>query len=704
MSHIVTVIADNVGKTTLTAQDGENLLALLRRNGVGIDAPCGGNHTCGKCLVRVLDGGSPAASAPSAVGDPCAESPVSGGAADTGSIRLACAEKITSDMVVSIVGAPALPPAAPQPQAKIATDGIRRAFAVDPFVRREFVRMPPPTLDDQRDDAARLLGACGASEIDIAALRELPSAMRAGGYAVAVTRAGGLVTAVEGARAVNDAAASAPVHAAHALTAPALTAPAYIHAAPALGVAFDLGTTTIAAYLCRLDSGTTLAARSAMNPQRAYGADVVSRIGYAISDERASAVLQSAAVSAMDGLIGELSEAADVSRRDIVAAYVAGNTTMLHFFLGIPARAIAAAPFVAATTALHTLPAASLGLGIASGGVAVALPCASAYIGADTVAAAMACGFGDDEGPNLLIDIGTNGEIVVGGRGRILACSAAAGPAFEGACIRDGVGGVAGAIDSVRVEGGELRVTTIGRAPAIGICGSGLVDAAAALLRCGAIGETGRLESRSGNEPCDASCDASCDAPCDAPSNAPCGVPCGTPSNAPCDAPAVAPCGAPSASLRLPPALRARLTEVDGQRAFVIAAAGELGAASDIVLTQKDIRELQNAKAAIAAGIKVAAARFGVSLGGIRRVYIAGGFGNCIDLSSAMAIGLLPRVFAGKTVQAGNAAGSGAVMAMLSSRSLAALSEIRQTIECVELSASAEFADEYIGSMLFMDN
>jgi uncharacterized 2Fe-2S/4Fe-4S cluster protein (DUF4445 family) len=334
---------------------------------------------------------------------------------------------------------------------------------------------------------------------------------------------------------------------------------------------------------------------------------------------------------------------------------------MMHFFLKIPADRIATAPFTPVTTGLHILSAEALGLDIAPGGQVIAIPGVSGYIGADTLAAALACGMNDepeaagDPGGaplELLIDIGTNGEIVLRDGCRLYACSAAAGPAFEGANVRDGVGGVAGAIDAVSIREDRICVTTIGNQPVIGICGSGLVDAVAVLLQAGVLEETGRMRD-----------------------------------------------AAELAELpRLSADLRGRLTDADGMRAFSLFSRG---GARDILITQKDVRELQNAKAAIAAGIQTLVSRAGKRLTDIRRVYLAGGFGSYLNIESAIAIGLIPAELSGKIVAAGNAAGSGAIEALLSVRALAALRALREKTDYIELSASPDFVNEYVENMMF---
>ena len=284
------------------------------------------------------------------------------------------------------------------------------------------------------------------------------------------------------------------------------------------------------------------------------------------------------------------------------------------------------------------------------------LPGVSAYVGADALAAALACDVDLSEKANMLIDIGTNGEILIGCRDYLYACSTAAGPAFEGANIRCGVGGVEGAVDSVQINAeGEVACTTIGGAAAIGICGSGLVDAVAQMLKYGVVDETGRL----------------------------------------LDAYEAEEAGAPAALLN-------RFIELsDGGRAFMLLPAGASAAPDGVYITPRDVRELQNAKAAIAAGVRTLLSAAGLGAGDVGCVYLAGGFGNYIRVQSALDIGLIMDEFDGRITPAGNAAGAGAVAALLSDGAAARMLKMSRMARYVELSSSPAFTDAYIDCMTF---
>jgi len=319
-----------------------------------------------------------------------------------------------------------------------------------------------------------------------------------------------------------------------------------------------------------------------------------------------------------------------------------GNTIMMHLFAGLTTQYITVLPFTPVYTKGFSLKAGQAGLAIHPEASVELLPCVAGYVGADTVAAVLASDLHEREELCLLVDIGTNGEIVLGNREGILCCSAAAGPAFEGAHIRHGMGGVAGAISHVRLEHGQVYCETIGNVPAVGICGSGLVDAIAQLLTCGAMDMMGAFDEESA------------------------------------------------------PEWAERFTEVDGKTALRLTD-GE----PPIVLCQKDLREVQLAKGAIAAGIEVLLAERGVAVEDVKHLYLAGGFGNFIDHDSACAIGLLPMGLRNVIHSIGNAAGAGAKMALMDEGLLYKAQEVAHKMRYIELSSRADFQNYFVEKMLF---
>jgi len=589
---------------------GTNLLDFLRQNSININTPCNGKGTCGKWKVRVQ--GLEAELSEK-------ESKMLGKSAVEKGYRLACYNSINSDIDVYVER--------DTMEAKIATGAKERTIEPDPVIVKQFLKLKAPGIEDQASDIDRVTSSSGKFEIaeDIALIRGLPDIIRSEDYSITYGYMGKKIIFVE----PGD-----------------TTKKLY-------GVAVDVGTTTVAAYLMDLNSGRKLDVYSSLNPQKKYGADVLSRIDYTISSQRGIEEMNGLIIGCINEAIGTFCSRNDIERRDIYAVVMVGNTTMMHFLMKIPAVNIATAPFIPATTMMHRFKAEDMGLNINPFGYAIMFPCVSAYIGADTVAAVLSSGMYEKDEISLLVDIGTNGEIVLGNRNWLYSCSTAAGPAFEGANIRNGVGGIKGAIDKLDFNGG-LSYTTIGGAKAVGICGSGIVDAVAGMLSVGIIDQTGRIVDEDDVE-----------------------------------------------YERLPDSIRKRLVETDGMKSFLIARAEECASENDIAITQKDIRELQNAKASIAAGIKVLVMQAGIGMDDVEKVYLAGGFGSYINIASALKIGLLPAELEGKVESIGNAAGAGAVEGLISAGMLAKAEEIKNRIKYVELSAKPEFVDKYVDCMMF---
>ena len=421
------------------------------------------------------------------------------------------------------------------------------------------------------------------------------------------------------------------------------------------GVAVDIGTTTLGCYLIDLEpaqgvatdaSGRVVAARSATNRQAVFGADVLSRISHA--DRGGLEELRSAIVAELNELLPALAERRAAARgggagaeatqdaagpASIAAVAVTGNTTMLHLLLGVDPHGIGRAPFTPVFTESRQLRGAELGLVGQPEAEVHVLPSISAYVGADVVAAMVAEDLDRTADSVLMIDVGTNGELVLAHEGRLHACSTAAGPAFEGATITHGVGGVAGAIASWRREGDDLVFETIAGAPPVGICGSGLLDVVAGLLDDGVVDETGRMMDAAGAS--------------------------------------------------TPP----------GEAAFTLA--------PGIAVTQGDIREVQLAKAAIAAGIEVLLDRAGLQAADLDEVVLTGGFGHHLSAASALRIGLLPEVEVGRIRSTPNAAGAGAVRALLQREVLPRMRRVAERTEYIELSGRPEFQDRYVDNMIF---
>lgn len=414
----------------------------------------------------------------------------------------------------------------------------------------------------------------------------------------------------------------------------------------ACGIAVDIGTTTVALYLLDFKSGNIIDYISFLNPQRKYGADVIARIDYTLRVKKGLEHLNKEIIAAINSAIGELCKRNALQPDDIHEMTVVGNTTMLYLFIGLPCTNLARAPYKPVYTAASKIEATELGVSINQCGDIVVLPGIAAFAGADTLAALGACGMSEDNRVNLLIDLGTNGEIVLGNKDRMVCCSTAAGPAFEGGRITFGVGGVSGAIDHVNFSWDKI-FTTINNQEPVGICGSGVLDVAAELLRYDIIDKSGRLRKKS------------------------------------------------ETSEKLSKKLKDRLIEKEGQTAFL------LDKDSGIVFTQSDVRELQLAKGAIFAGINILLKEMAIRTSDIGKVYLAGGFGNYMDIASAEALKLIPQGLHKKAVSIGNAAGSGAQMALMSDAFYQNLKRAKGNVEYLELSLTPDFQTEYIKALDF---
>jgi len=404
-----------------------------------------------------------------------------------------------------------------------------------------------------------------------------------------------------------------------------------------LGLAIDLGTTKIAGYLVDLTDGRTLAAKGVMNPQISYGEDIISRItGVAQAPDEGKPV-QKLAVEAINELGAGMCAEVSASTEEIVEAVVVGNTAMHHLFLGLSVRQLAVAPFVPAVSRAVDVKASDLGLHIAPGAYVYLLPNIAGFVGADHVAMLLATEVLSDEGPTVALDIGTNTEVSLVNNGEVTATSCASGPAFEGGHIKYGMRAAAGAIERLRIADDGIQYQTIEQAPPVGICGSGILDALAQLYLAGIINEGGRIMDNH-------------------------------------------------------PGVRTD----QGQREFVLVAEEERGGQPAITITQHDVRELQLAKAAIRTGIQALLEDSGCSEDAIKQVIIAGAFGTYIDVASAVAIGMLPSLPLERFRQAGNAAGTGARLALISLGKRAEAQAIASRVKYVELGSAPKFDKTFI--------
>ncbi|HHX64317.1 MAG TPA: DUF4445 domain-containing protein [Chloroflexi bacterium] len=602
---------------TTEVEAGHTLLDAAVAAGVEIESVCGGRGTCAKCKVIVTRGVS--ASTALEQRGLTAEELASG-------YRLACQAVIEGDTEVVV------PEESRRSRVNILARGTEGDVPLEPWVMRHTLHVPAATLREQTpdwDNVARLLTRDGRPmpRPTLRVLRALPGALRA---------QDGHITLVQVDERIIDVMPGA--------------GPARL-----TGMAFDIGTTTVVGYLVDLETGDPLAVASRLNPQTRYGDDVVSRIDHASRQDGGLQTMQSEIVGAMNQIIAETAGIAGLDD-PVYAITVVGNTTMHHLFLGINPAALAQSPYVPVVTSALCIEAAHLGLAMHPEGAVWVLPNIAGWVGADTVGVLLATDVHRQDEPALVIDIGTNGEMALGSRKRLLTCSTAAGPAFEGAHLSCGMRAADGAIDLVEIDREKddpVHWHTIGDAVPRGICGSGLVDTVAGLLRAGVIDSTGLIQNGD--------------------------------------------------ALRHNgyAALADRIVGEGRHRAFHLVD-GERGMGGrTIAITQHDVRVLQLAKGAIRAGIEILMQELSVGPDDVKRVYLAGAFGNYIRPESALTIGLIPHFTEAELIPVGNAAGSGARMALISRSARDETVEILSHVEYLELSGRPDFQYQFAEAMMF---
>jgi uncharacterized 2Fe-2S/4Fe-4S cluster protein (DUF4445 family) len=587
--------------TTAHVPEGTTLFNAAHWAGLPIESTCGGRATCGKCKVRVLSG--------AAEPTPADHRHLSAGEIGEG-WRLSCQSAIAGDTRAEV----------PRPMRtpKAATMGVGRFVLLEPNVQKLVLDLEPPTMEDPRSHGRRLVDALQAEGLEVvpdgAALRSLGDILGAERHTVTATVVGDHLIDVEAGDATGR----------------------------LFGASIDVGTTTVVATLVDLIAGAVAAVSSTINRQAPFGADVIARMGFAMQDDANVDRLRTSIVETVNALLDQVCDEAGVCSSEVVEVVLVGNATMLHLFLGIDPRSIALSPFVATFLEPLDLLASDAGLRIHPRGRVAIFPAIGAYVGADIVADVLATGLARDATMRLLIDVGTNGEIVVGNADRAAATAAPAGPAFEGGQIVHGMRATDGAIEGVQLDD-EVHLQVIGGVEPEGICGSGLIDAVAQLRTAGLVKENGLFLS---------------------------------------DDEAV---GHP---------LAARLVTRDGVRAFALA--------HGIVLTQLDVRELQSSKGAIATGIEVAMDHLGLGPEDLDEVLLAGSFGTYISPANARVLGLVPPVPVERIRAVGNTASEGAKMALMSFREReVAFEQLPTLIEYVELSGAADFNDRFIRNLAF---
>ncbi len=616
--------------------EGSNLLEAARQLGVDLESICGGRQTCGKCQVIVEAGSfakhgilssedhlSPVEAAEQAC---CSAHGIVGR-------RLACAAEVLGDLLISV---PEESQARKQIVAKAATE---RAIEVKPAVRQVFVEVDPPGLEDGRSDWSRLVQALqrqwGLTDlvIDFAALGGLQLALRQGQHKVTVS----LWQDREVLR----------------------VQPGYVESA--WGLAIDVGSTTVVVHLCDLRTGALVATQAAMNPQVRYGEDLMSRVSYAMTEPQGTERMHRAIIRALNDLAGQAAEAAGIAGTDILDVVMVGNPVMHHLFLGIDPVELGGAPFALAISDRLDLRASDIGLRLNPAARLHVLPCIAGHVGADHVAVLLAEAPQTQDDITLLIDVGTNAELSLGSRRRMVCASSPTGPAFEGAQITHGQRAAPGAIERVRIDrvtlepsyrligveewiGPDRQMDLPQAARATGICGSGIIEVVAEMFLAGILGADGRFSEE---------------------------------------------------AAMLSPRLRLQ----DGGRVseYVLVQAEATATGRAIVVTQNDVRAIQLAKGALYAGARLLMKELKVTK--VECIILAGAFGSYIDPFHAMVLGMIPDCDLERVHAVGNAAGDGARIALLNMGQREEAARLAVWVEHVQTAIAPDFQDEFVAAM-----
>lgn len=599
----------------LSVDEGTSVKEAIISAGLDFDFPCGGRGSCGKCRIKILNRTIPPTEKETKY---LLDSELKAG------IHLACDTEIHDNIIVELNSEKKV-------LHNILESSVQRNFNIYPLLKKIYVKVKLPSLESQKSDYNRLKETlllqnlnCENVKIKMPVLEVLPTILREEKHDVTVILNKDEIIGIERGDTRKN----------------------------MLGVAFDIGTTTIVVYLLDLVTGKELATSSALNPQIKFGADVISRITYANQNKDGIKTMQSALLKVLNRLIGDTLEKSDKTRDDVYAITIVGNTCIHHLFLGLTPKYIAAAPYVPVITEAINLSAQELSLNINPCGRVFVLPNIAGFVGADTTAVILATEIDKSEDIKLAIDIGTNGEMVLGYCDKLVACSTAAGPAFEGAQISSGMRGASGAIDHVYFNQ-KLSYTVIDGKKPQGICGSGLLDTIAGLVELGIINKRGKLLSP------------------DEITN---------------------------------PAAKEFVKYIinhETGNAFLLVPETQTAHGIPIMITQEDITALQLAKGAISAGIKILIDECDVTFDDIKEVLLAGAFGNYMNPRSACAIGLIPKELEDKVKMVGNAAGTGSKLALISRREYERCNNIADSTKYIELSAKKSFKKAFAKGMHF---
>lgn len=613
-TYSVVFLPDNI---KVEMAPGATLLDACQKAGIPIKSTCGGKGTCGKCTVKVVEG------------------KVSGGQGNIPAplkeqgFILACTACPDGDIVVEVPEEFRLH----EHQVLMEENGngllfegkldILGNYSLDPMAQKIYLEISPPNLTENASDLSRLITEIKKVVperpfISNEVLKTLPEILRTGDWKVTVT----YVYREDGVEIVR-------------ITPGKDESPVY-------GAAVDIGTTTVVTSLVDLTTGAVVAKQGTYNKQAGFGDDVISRIIYA-DEEQGLGELQRVVLETVNELLDKIIEECQIKPEEIPVMVVAANTTMTHMFLGINPKYIRLEPYIPAAAIYPAVKAGELGIKINTHGLVFNLPSVASYVGGDIVSGTMVAELDQNEELVLFVDIGTNGEMVLGNKEWLMTCACSAGPAFEGGGITFGMRAMGGAIERISIdkETFDVRYQTIGGTPPVGICGSGLIDCLAKLRQAGIIDRGGKMQEVSSN--------------------------------------------------------RMR-TGSEGPE-FVLAWAEESGVEKDIIITESDIKNLLRAKGAIFAGIRVMLNMVDLPVEAIDRILIAGGFGNYLNISDAVRIGLLPDLPADKYEFIGNSSLKGAHLGLVSRDALSHGDEIARSMTYLELSLGNAFMDEYVSAL-----
>ncbi|HEY70301.1 MAG TPA: DUF4445 domain-containing protein [Anaerolineae bacterium] len=584
---------------------GTDLLTAAQRAGAHMVSLCGGAGSCASCIIRMLSGEVTAISA-------LEEAALASLDLELG-YRLACQTRALSDVEMEI------PPRSLVASQRLQLEDQTSDVEPEPHIVALDIQLDSADLQDLRSDSTRLRQALlernfSDAAFPLAVLRRLSHQLRDQDWSLRL--------AIRG----KEIVAALPAE------------------SPLLGLAIDIGTTKLALYLLDLANGEILAKVGALNPQVDFGEDVVSRISYATSHEHGLEDLQSVLVDTLNTVLEDCCQDIGASPQHIVEAVVVGNTVMHHIFAGLPVHQLGVSPYVPAVSEALDIRAEQVGLSIAPGAHVYLPPNIAGYVGADHVSMLLASEAWVTQTNLLALDIGTNTEITLITNGRLYTCSCASGPAFEGAHIQDGMRAASGAIERVHIDEAGIHLQTIDDQPAVGICGSGILDAVAEFLGAGALDRNGGMvESHT--------------------------------------------------------LVRRR----EKKHEVLLLSAEHSGHGRDIVVTRRDVNEIQLAKAAIRAGLEILLHHAGVSHDAINEIIVAGAFGTYLDVRSAIRLGMFPDLPLSRFRQVGNAAGAGARQMLLAPSTRISAASFVDSIEYVELSAHPEFTSHYMQA-LFLES